>query len=98
NSESTRDSIEVFSTDFEKNLKRIQQRLKSNTFKFPLAHGVAIEKKGKSTIRPIVITPIETRIVQRAILDVILSFKEINKILSAGFNFGGISEGGVPKA
>jgi RNA-directed DNA polymerase len=98
-SEDTRHSVEVFAQEADKNLKRIAKQLKAGSFSFPLARGIPIPKKGKATIRPIVITPVESRIVQRALLDVIVgSIKEIKPILSAGFNFGGVEDGGVPKA
>ena len=45
-------------------LRSIQDRLKAKTFRFALQKGIAKARPGKSP-RPIVIAPIENRIVQR---------------------------------
>lgn len=98
-SDATRAAAELFQQSAEKNLRKISAQLKSHSFTFPAAIGVPIEKPGKKAIRPLVIAPIETRIVQRAILDVMVrELPFIKDIFRLQFNLGGVPEGGVPKA
>jgi hypothetical protein len=61
---------------------------------------VLVSKKTKDSKRPVVVAPIESRIVQRAILDTIQSIPEIHAQLTEGYNFGGVpGDGwGVPGA
>lgn len=97
-SEETRLEAEEFSKNSQHELATIFTELKNNSFKFPPARGIPIQKKGKSKKRPIVRAPIRTRIVQRAMLDIIQRVPSIRKMLHAGYNFGGIRGGGVPHA
>lgn len=86
-------------------LRSIQGRLQRNTFKFGLQRGVPIRKKTGGH-RPIVIAPIENRIVQRAILNVLQSdypnvssrLGEIPTIIRTRTSVGGVPERGVPDA
>lgn len=81
-------------------LSRIQRSLRLGNFSFAPAKGVLIKKSGKKSKRPVVIAPIESRIVQRALLDALHAIPEVHAELHAGFNFGGISgiKAGVPAA
>jgi retron-type reverse transcriptase len=81
-------------------LSRLQKSLRLGNFSFAPAKGVLIKKNGKKSKRPVVIAPIESRIVQRALLDALYTIPEIQAELHAGFNFGGISgaKTGVPAA
>lgn len=89
-----------FARNIPTHLNRIAAQLRGSRFKFAAQRGVLIRKKGKSTKRPIVIAPIESRIVQRAILDAVQSVPAIEAQLKSGYNFGGVpgSEFGVPRA
>jgi hypothetical protein len=61
---------------------------------------VLISKKGGKSTRPVVIAPIETRIVQRSVLDIVQRIPRIRSQLTAGYNFGGVpgEQFGVPHA
>lgn len=84
-----------------KYLRKIQKSLQKKTFEFSLQHGIL--KDGK---RPLVIAPIENRIVQRAILNVLQSEKKsiksklgkIPEVLNTQTSIGGIPKKGVPDA
>jgi len=80
-------------------LKSIQARLSRNSFVFKPAKGITIRRKGKKP-RPIVVAPVESRIVQRALLNIVQEVPAIKTELTAGFNFGGVPGHGfgVPAA
>jgi RNA-directed DNA polymerase len=86
----TRREIEEFAESPETRLTKIQRQLSRRAFKFKPAVGVAIPKKGKDQIRPLVVAPIESRIVQRAILDVLLQVPAISRIAENPYSFGGV--------
>lgn len=94
-----REKSRQFERDLFTNLNRIQRQLQTKTFTFKPADGVIIRRIGKKG-RPIVVAPIESRIVQRALLNVIQSKTSITKELMAGFNYGGVPgpNFGVPAA
>lgn len=96
----TRAEAQRFASAEVRNIERIIEQLRAGKFKFAPAKAVLITKPGKKTKRPVVIAPVESRIVQRALLDVIQAQPAISATLTAGFNFGGV-EGpnfGVPAA
>jgi RNA-directed DNA polymerase len=68
-SSGTRREIEEFARDAELRLTRIQRQLNRSAFRFAPAKGLGIPKKGSKGIRPLVVAPIASRIVQRAIQD-----------------------------
>lgn len=94
-----RNEAREFDSAAASNLKSIQSRLGRNSFVFKPAKGIAIRRKGKKS-RPIVVAPIESRIVQRALLNLLQQIPAIKAEITAGFNFGGVpGEGfGVPAA
>jgi len=96
-SENTRKGVKVFSVDSEKHLDRISRQLRERKFRFAPAEGILKRQVGKKP-RPIVLAPIENRIVQRAILDVLQSDPAIQGLYRNVTSFGGIKgEGlGVP--
>jgi hypothetical protein len=76
NSLDVRTEIAEFSADPTAKLNSLKHRLGRNKFVFGKAKGVPIKKIGPDgnptgKIRPIVLAPLETRIVQRAILNVL---------------------------
>ncbi len=89
--------LRQFEVDVSRKLKSIQGKLSRNSFVFAPARGVLL---GKVKKRPIVIAPIDSRIVQRGLLDVIQELPQIATKLHAGFNFGGVDGPGfgVPAA
>ncbi|HEY6464783.1 MAG TPA: reverse transcriptase domain-containing protein [Candidatus Acidoferrales bacterium] len=103
-SRQTREEIEEFSSKAESHLTRIQRKLSRNAFNFAPATGVEIRKKNNDGIRPLVVAPIESRIVQRAIHDVLLEVPAILKLAENPHSFGGVRKqqgkgrGAVPAA
>src|SRR3972149_6528918 len=94
----TQREVEEFAKNAPTELTRIAKQIKQGKFKFQPAWGLLIEKEDKKKKRPIVRASVSERIVQRAILDVVQKIPKIRKILNAGHNFGGVSEGGVSEA
>lgn len=90
--------VQQFEEDSELKLDKIQRDLQAGRFVFPPARAIAAKKKGKKGIRPIVLAPIISRIVQRAALNVLKSHPEIRSLTNSKFSFGGVEEGGVAKA
>lgn len=97
-SESTRDEDDRFKQDLERNLTDIRRQLADNRFVFAPARGIAIKKPGKTTRRPLVIAPIESRIVQRTILNALSALPFVRSIHRMSYNLGGVLDGGVAKA
>jgi RNA-directed DNA polymerase len=89
-SHNTRAEIDEFAASAGARLRRIQRQLSRGSFIFKPARGVAIPKKGKNAVRPIVIAPVESRIVQRAIHDVLLRIPAIRRYTENPYSFGGI--------
>jgi RNA-directed DNA polymerase len=88
----TKAEIDEFGANAGKNLRRIQYRLARNSFAFKPARGVPILKKGGKAIRPIVIAPVESRIVQRAILNVLLNVPTLQEFHQNPYSFGGVKK------
>jgi retron-type reverse transcriptase len=97
-SEDVKKEIDEFRENASRNLKSLCTRLTRETFKFPPAKGIPIAKTGKdgkkdkAKIRPIVLANVESRIVQRAILDVLLGIPELRKYIHTPHSFGGIKK------
>lgn len=107
-SKETRDKILQYEINIDKYLNKIYRKLLSNKYKFSPAIGYLKERK-KKTPRPIVVSTISDRIVQRAILDVLQNkykakHKHIdltnfyNKIILNDSSFGGLLNKGVKDA
>ncbi len=96
----TRADAKEYAAKARTNLDRIARKLSREEWLFKPQKGVLIEKKGKKTKRPVVIAPIDSRIVQRAILDTLQEIPAIKAALTRRLNFGGvIGDGfGVPGA
>jgi retron-type reverse transcriptase len=93
-SETTKNEIEEFAANLQNNLKRIHLELRRNTFKFPPAKGVKIpkDKTNKNNFRPLVVAKVESRIVQRAIHDVLVTIPAIQKFVHTPYSFGGVKK------
>jgi RNA-directed DNA polymerase len=89
-SELSQRDIQVFDDDAAHNLRSLASRLRRNSFKFPPARGVPIKKPGRKKIRPLVIGGVESRIVQRSILDVLLGVEGLQPYFLNPHSFGGI--------
>ncbi|MDG5495447.1 reverse transcriptase/maturase family protein [Niveispirillum sp. BGYR6] len=97
-SEDIRKEVDEFGEDAWRGIRSLTSRLSHGTFKFPAAKGVPIPKRladGRNSVnfRPIVISDIESRIVQRSILDVLLSIEGLKPYAENRYSFGGIRKG-----
>jgi RNA-directed DNA polymerase len=92
-----RKAIAEYGIDLENNLGRLQRTLAKNTFKFSLAKGVLKKRPGKVP-RPIVIAPVEDRIVQRGILEVLTVDPAVSRYIQVPTSFGGLQKRGVWEA
>ena len=94
-----RGGARLFEQSVTAKLRSVQSRLGQGRFTFEPARGITIRRKGK-TPRPVVVAPIESRIVQRALLNVLQDIPAIKSELQAGYNYGGVSGSGfgVPAA
>ncbi len=89
-SDEIKSSAVEFESESNSKLRTLQAQLRKQTFMFKNQKGVAKKRAGKEP-RPLVISPIENRIVQRAILDVMQSnVPYIDTILNVPTSFGGI--------
>ena len=99
--ERTKLTARKFGENLPANLRKLQTRL-LNGYRFDLAYGATPPKGGgKPGKRPIVVAPLEDRIVQRAILDVLQDAHEIEgvqRVLQTPTSIGGIKGRGVEHA
>lgn len=91
-SEQTREEIAAFDTESAAKLNTIQRQLQAKSFKFLPAQGKKIPKKKKGAFRPLVVAPVESRIVQRAIHDVLTSIPKIAVYTNTPHSFGGMKK------
>jgi len=93
-SQDTKNEIAAFEADLSTNLRRLSRELQQNRFVFPPARGIKIpkDKKDKSSFRPLVVAKVESRIVQRAVHDVLISLPAIQKFVCTPYSFGGIKK------
>ena len=110
-SERTKKEVRRFSEEESKNLDRIKRQLRERRFLFKGDVGVPIRKeKGKGGHRPLVVSPIASRIVRRAILEVLQGadvrsipqskawpgVQKVVDILQVPTSVGGVRSRGVP--
>ena len=94
------------------NLERIARRLRDRKFLFSGERGITLPKgKGKKGVRPLVLAPIDNRVVRRAILEVLQGYGStrargrrwlqgvpaIRSIMETPTSIGGIAGRGVPE-
>lgn len=98
---STSVTIQNEAKDFEsrlpKSLFEIQRALSKKTFTFKQQTGVA-KTKANGNSRPIVLSPIPNRIVQRALLDALSRIKFVKETLATPTSYGGIKNKRVSMA
>jgi retron-type reverse transcriptase len=99
------DEAQAFLNEEQTKIRSISARLQRGSYKFSKSRGVAIEKAGKpGKIRPIVISRTEDRVVQRSVLDALMSDDAIRSRAFQPNSFGGIPRkrgqefSGVPAA
>lgn len=93
-----RSEIKLFDEDASRNIDRLYRLLQRGDFEFPAARGVAIPKDKRNpksdSIRPIVLADVRSRVVQRAILNVLTGLPELSAYVDNPHSFGGIRKGG----
>lgn len=94
-SEETRNEIEQYEAKIETHLGRINKQLRDQRFSFGKSKAVRLPKKKPGErkakdFRPLVISPVESRIVQRAILETLTTIPEIQPFIFTPYSFGGI--------
>lgn len=94
-SDDIRAEIAKFQEESSSNIRSLNYRLSRGQFRFPAARGVPIPKldaRGRRTgkFRPIVLAPVESRIVQRAILNVLVEVPRLAPFVKTRYSFGGI--------
>jgi hypothetical protein len=90
-SKETRELVKEYNANILWNIEAIYRKLLNNNYKFKLSRGVPKRRKGKKP-RPIVVSPLESRIVQRSILDVLQNDRTVSKYVSTPYSFGGIKD------
>jgi len=94
----TREQIKEFDALSDKYLAIIARQLREGRFKFGASLGVAADKGNNKGHRPIVIAPIASRVVQRAILDALQSYQPLAPYFEVETSFGGIKKRSVEGA
>ncbi len=94
-SDEVRLDLETFGEDAPSNLRKLQRALGRGTFEFGKAKGIPIKKldaQGRPTgkIRPLVLASVESRIVQRAVLNVLVGIEDLQPYFLTPYSFGGI--------
>jgi RNA-directed DNA polymerase len=107
-----RNAAEDFDAHAFSNLQSIQSKLVAKTFAFPPAEGILKDKRKRESQgkrpRPIVLSDIRSRVVQRALLQCLQPDEDDNELSTrigaikqvneSQVNFGGTPSGGVPRA
>ncbi len=86
----TQKEIKSFQPESDRHIRSIQRRLRNDSYQFQPSIGKKIPKKTKGDFRPLVIAPIETRIIQRAVLDYILDEPKLKDYIETPHSFGGV--------
>ena len=96
-SETIRNEAKDFESQLPKSLSDIQRALSKKTFNLQKQTGVA-KTKANGNSRPIVLSPIPNRIVQRALLDALSRIKFVKETLATPTSYGGIKNKRVSMA
>lgn len=94
----TRNEVREFQKRADQKLDKVYRALRYEKFEFAPGRGVAQKKPGKKKLRPIVIAPLENRIVHRSILNALQSCDQIQAYETIPTSFGGVKGRGVPDA
>lgn len=95
-SEKTKTEVKKFAENATQNINSLSTQLSKRSFKFGEATGILAPKvnpdgtKNKKKSRPLVLAPLTSRIVQRAILDALGTVPELLAYAENPFSFGGI--------
>jgi len=93
----TRNEIKAFDALAFQDIERISRELHRGGFKFHPSHGILLKRRGKGP-RPVVLSPVPNRIVQRAVLDVLQLHSPLRPYYLNPGSFGGIAGQGVRDA
>lgn len=93
----TRADAQAFDMDSTAHLNRIQRQLQRGKYRFDEAQAVLKRRKGKAP-RPIVVATTRDRVVQRALLEVVLSQATVAQATLTPWSYGGLKDRGVPDA
>ena len=96
-SKATRVAVARFRDGVPRNLERIQESLRQGAFEFLPATGIPILREGKDP-RPIVLQDVRDRVVQRSLLDVVMSVGAVAEAVDNGISFGGVPDRSVKDA
>jgi len=97
-SEEVRREVKDFAAEAGSRIGSIAYRLARGKFQFVPAKGLPIAKlekdgtKSKTKFRPIVLAPLESRIVQRSILETLAAHKGMSSYINTPYSFGGIKK------
>jgi hypothetical protein len=98
-SRETRQALAEFEKDLFDSLRKLQKRLGQRDFEFYPQRGIAKRKNNSSDYRPLVVAPFEDRIIQRAILEVLITrVSAVREVMSIQTSIGGIPGRGVESA
>lgn len=93
----SRRAVLEFDRHADTGLRRIQDELREGRFEFEPCEWHAVPKRSAGH-RPIVIAPVPSRIVQRALLDVLVDQPGLAPVLEVRTSFGAVKRRGVPEA
>jgi RNA-directed DNA polymerase len=96
-SKETKDLVKEYNANIVWNIESVYRKLLKGNFKFKPSRGVPKPREGKPP-RPIVVSPLENRIVQRSILDSLQDDKAVSKYVSTPYSFGGIKDPDTSKS
>jgi RNA-directed DNA polymerase len=92
----TRVAIEMFSRDVDRNIHKIQRRLRDGVFEFEPQKGV-LKRKGNGGVRGIVMASVQNRLVERAWLDCLQSHSDfVKRVINQPSSVGGVPHRSVP--
>jgi RNA-directed DNA polymerase len=92
----TRIAVELFGRDVERNVQKIQKRLRDGVFEFEPQKGI-LKKKTSGGTRGIVMASVQNRVVERAWLDCLQSNSGfVKRIINQPTSVGGVPHRSVP--
>lgn len=92
-----RAEVDEFAADPQKNINILTGQLSSRSFRFPEAKGIPVAKRNpdgskSAKFRPLVLAPLRSRIVQRAILEALGTLPGLRPYFHNPNSFGGIQK------
>ncbi len=101
-SETVRKEIADFEEEAGSKIRSLCYRLSRGRFEFGAAKGIPVPKldaHGRQTrkFRPIVLASVEARIVQRAVLDVLIAIPALSDFINTPYSFGGLRKRKIAK-